>query len=146
MSFIVTPPLETVIKDITEHIDQEMFRRSFLATNELRNSAMLVLRGARGGRTYRVPGTKRHYTASAPGEVPAVRTGAFRAGWQPVTRAMFGSYISRIENSVQAGRFTLGEILENGTPGGQMAPRPHHDKILAKATPKIVKIYDQPYF
>lgn len=67
-------------------------------------------------------------------------------GWQPVTRTVFGSYISRIENDVQAGNYTLGEILEDGTPGGQMKPRPYQDQILEKAKPKILKIYSEPYF
>lgn len=33
------------------------------------------LTGSRSGRVYRVPGTKRKYTASAPGQAPARRTG-----------------------------------------------------------------------
>lgn len=160
MSFVVAPPLPQVVDDITEHIQHEIERRSFLVSNELRNSAMLVLRGQGGGRRYKVPGTYRrqrdkvsgqmrngrYYTASAPGEPPAVRTGTFRMGWQPVTRAMFGSYISRIENDVQTenGGYTLGELLEYGT--SKMAPRPHHDKILEKAKGKALRIYSEPYY
>ena len=37
----------------------------------------------------------------------------------------------------------LGEILEEGT--SRMAPRPHHEKILKHAEPKIVRIYSAPY-
>ena len=57
-----------------------------------------------------------------------------------------GSYISRIESEATTdnGKYNLGEILEDGT--SRMAPRPHHDRILEKAEPKIVKIYDEPYF
>lgn len=157
---IVAPPIPEVIGDVTERVKFEMERRSYLVSNELRNAAMLVLRGERSGRRYKIPGTYkrqrdkasgkmkkgRYYTASAPGEPPAIRTGAFRMGWQPVTRVVFGSYISRIENDLQAGRYTLGEILEEGTPGGQMAARPYQDKILEKAKPKILKIYNEPYF
>lgn len=158
--YVTAPPIPQVVNDITEHIQHEMERRSFLVSNELRNSAMLVLRGQRSGRRYKVPGTYkrqrdkvsgkmkngRYYTASAPGEPPAVRTGAFRMGWQPVTRTVFGSYISRIENDVttENGQYTLGEILEDGT--GRMAPRPYQDQILEKAKPKILKIYSEPYF
>lgn len=156
--YVTAPPIPEVVGDITEHIQHEMQRRSFLATNELRNSAMLVLRGQRSGRRYKVPGTHkrqrdkvsgkmkngRYYTASAPGEPPAVRTGAFRMGWQPTTRAVFGSYISRIENDVQVNGHTLGELLEEGT--SRMAPRPYQDQILEKAKPKILKIYSEPYF
>ena len=67
-------------------------------------------------------------------------------GWQPVTRAMFGSYISRIENDVRTenGQYTLGEILEDGT--SKMAPRPYQDRILEKSTNKALRIYSEPYF
>lgn len=144
----VTGDFYEIVENITEDISQEMAHRSYNAANELRNAALLVLRGQRSGRRYRVPGTKKYYTASAPGEPPAARTGTFRNSWQPETHVVFGSYVSRISSDARTdnGRFTLGQILEDGTPGGQMAPRPHHDRILEKAEPSIVKIYDQPYF
>ena len=142
----VTGSLVEIAENITGDIAQEMERRSYQAANELRNAALLVLRGQRSGRRYRVPGTKRYYTASAPGEPPAVRTGTFRNSWQPETRSTFGSYISRISSDARTdnGRHTLGEILENGT--SRMAPRSHHERILEQAEPQIVRIYDQPYF
>lgn len=158
--YVTAPPIPEVVEGITERVQHEMERRSYLVSNELRNSAMLVLRGQRSGRRYKVPGTYkrqrdkvsgkmkngRYYTASAPGEPPAVRTGAFRMGWQPVTRVVFGSSVSRIENDVKTdnGQYTLGEILEDGT--GRMAPRPYQDAILENAKPTILKIYNQPYF
>lgn len=143
--YIVSPPFPEVIENVTESIKQEMERRSYLAANELRNASQLVLRGQRSGRRYRVPGTKRRYTASAPGEPPAVRTGAFRLSWQPTARVVFGSYISRIESDLRTdnGRYTLGEILEDGT--SRMAPRPYQDAILEKAKKPILRIYDEPY-
>lgn len=157
--YVVAPPLPEVIEQITEGIKHEMERRSYLAANELRNASQMVLRGARGGRRYKVPGTYRrqrdkasgkmrrgrYYTASAPGEPPAVRTGTFRASWQPTARVVYGSYISRIESDATTdnGRYNLGKLLEDGT--SKMAPRPYEDKILEKAEPKIYRIYDQPY-
>ena len=154
------PSLEAIAQRVSNEIRQEMERRSYLAANELRNAAMQVLRGQRSGRRYKVPGTYRrqrdktdgkmkngrYYTASAPGEPPAVRTGVFRNSWRPTAKVVFGSYISRIESDVttENGRYNLGEILEEGT--SRMAPRPHHDLILEKAEPKIFRIYDKPYF
>lgn len=142
------PRLLEITENINEEIQKQMGSRAYRAANELRNSALMVLRGQRGGRRYRVPGTKRHYTASAPGEPPAVRTGTFRNSWQPTAQVVFGSYISRIESDARTdnGRYTLGDILEKGTPGGQMAPRPHHERIQKHAEPAIVRIYDEPYF
>lgn len=137
---------EAICKQITEDIKHQMESRSYRAANELRNASQLVLRGQRSGRRYRVPGTKRYYTASAPGEPPAVRTGVFRMSWQPSAHVIFGSYISRIESTARTdnGRYILGELLENGT--SKMAPRPHQDRILEKAEPDIVKIYSDSYF
>ena len=160
MSTKITSPLTEVVENATEQIRQQMEARSFLAANELRNSALLVLRGQRSGRRYKVPGTYkrqrdkvsgkmkkgRYYTASAPGEPPAVRTGIFRMSWQPTARVVFGSYISRIESDVrtEGGQFCLGEILEDGT--SRMAPRPYQDEILERAEPRILRIYSRPYF
>lgn len=156
----ITVPFTQAVENATDRIRFEMERRSYLAANELRNCSQLVLRGQRSGRRYKVPGTYRrqkdktdgkmkngrYYTASAPGEPPAVRTGIFRMSWQPKAYIVFGSYISRIESEARTdnGRYALGEILEEGT--SRMAPRPYQDRILEMAEPKIVRIYSQPYF
>ena len=153
-------PLQVAADEAVAHIKHEMERRSYLVANELRNASLQVLRGQRSGRRYKVPGTYarqrdktdgkmkngRYYTASAPGEPPAVRTGAFRLSWQPSAHVAYGSYISRIESTLRTdnGKYTLGQILEEGTP--RMAPRPYQDLILEKAKPKIEKIYSAPYF
>lgn len=156
----ITVPFTQAVENATDQIRHEMERRSYLAANELRNASQLVLRGQRSGRRYKVPGTYRkqrdktdgkmkngrYYTASAPGEPPAVRTGHFRQSWQPKAYIVFGSYISRIESEARTdnGRYALGEVLENGT--SRMAPRPYQDRILEMAEPKIVRIYSRPYF
>lgn len=152
------------IENIDDSIRKELERRTFLAANELRNASQLVLRGARHGRRYNVPGTGsvryykrgskagtgtityKKYTASAPGEPPAVRTGIFRMSWQPTSKVVFDTYISRIESEARTdnGRYNLGTILEEGT--SRMAPRPYKDRILKKAEPEIQKIYSENYF
>lgn len=155
MSAKISVQIPEAVADAVGKIKKQMESRSYRAANELRNSALLVLRGQRSGRRYKVPGTYRrqrdktsgkmrngrYYTASAPGEPPANRTGVFRNAWQPTARVESDSYISRIENDVP-----YAEWLEDGTPGGKMAPRPHHERIQEHAEPKIVKIYKEPYF
>lgn len=162
----VSAEIESFVKEVNEKITQGMKSRGYRASNELRNASQEILRGGRGGRRYNVPGTGRvryykrakkakityrQYTASAPGEPPAVRTGAFRASWQPKTEITGGgdslSVKSSIESNVRTnnGRFVLGQIMEEGTPGGKIAPRPHQEKIQKKALPKIKKIYSEPY-
>lgn len=146
----VSAKIDNVCKEISTKISIGMRSRGYRAANELRNASQLVLRGQRSGRRYRVPGTRRHYTASAPGEPPAVRTGAFRASWQPKQKVNVGTYnqvsVTSYIGSRQRtdnGKYNLGSILENGS--GRMAPRPYKEKIQEKAKPKIVKIYKEPY-
>lgn len=153
-------PVDKAIKDAVEDVKRQVEARSYEAANELRNSALNILRGARSGSVYKVPGTYRrqrdkisgkmkngrYYTASAPGEPPAMRLGHFRRSWQPTALKEGSTYISRIESDLQVGtkkKYLLGEILEDGT--GKMAARPHHEKILKHAEPKIVRIYSEPY-
>ena len=152
------PTLEQVIGEITRQIKFQMERRTYLAANELRNSANLVLRGQRSGRRYKVPGTYRrqrdktdgkmkngrYYTASAPGEPPANRLGHFRQSWQPNARIEDGLYTSMIESDLRVGQYLLGDLLEDGT--SKMAPRPYQELILNRAISKIKRIYSEPYF
>lgn len=144
MSASVSMQLDAICDRIVENIKRQMESRAYRVSNELRNSELDVLRGQGGGRRYRVPGTRAYYTASAPGQPPAVRTGAFRLSWQPSSRVEGTRYVSRIETNLQVNGYTLGSLLENGT--SKMAPRPHHDRILEKTKPRAVKIYSEPYF
>lgn len=158
---------------ISDSIKFQMASRGIRAANELRTASQeKVLRGQRSGRVYKVPGThgKRLskatksmladygrrfsggtlYRASAPGEPPAARTGTFRTSWQPKSTIEHnGGYtvVSTVESTVRTdnGKYLLGEILENGTPGGKIAPRPHQEKIQQEALPKIMRIYNEPY-
>lgn len=140
----ITGDLGAAVEQITAQIRHEMERRAYLAANELKNASLDVLRGQRSGRRYRVPGTRRYYTASAPGEPPAVRTGTFRLSWQPKTRIDGDTYTSSIESDISVGKYLLGELLEEGTTRG-MAARPYKDRILDQAEEKIVDIYSRPY-
>ena len=163
-----TKKLQEEWGNINQSIRHQLVSRAYRGSNELRNASQLVLRGQRHGRRYIVPGTGRvtyykrthtakitykRYTASAPGEPPAVRTGIFRMSWKPQVYVDHTkepdhlSVISRVESYTRTenGKYLLGEILEEGSPGGKIAPRPHHEKIQEKALPKIMKIYNEPY-
>ena len=164
--------LESAAREIHFKVTQGMKARAYSAANELRNASQEVLRGQRHGRRYIVPGTGRvtyykrdsrngkhkagtatityrRYTASAPGEPPAVRFGHFRQSWQPRTEVVGGgnhySVRSLIESSRRTdnGKHLLGQILEEGT--AKMAPRPYKERIQQKALPQIIKIYKRPY-
>ena len=142
--------IESAAREIYAKVTLGMRARAYSAANELRNASQEVLRGQRHGRRYTLPGTKAKYTASAPGEPPAVRFGHFRQSWQAQTEVVGNgnnySVRSYIQSSIRTdnGKYLLGQILEEGT--GRMAPRPYKERIQQKALPKIIEIYKRPYF
>ena len=93
--------------------------------------------------------THKYYTASAPGEPPANRTGAFRMSFH--RRVYFdedGGHNFTAHGVTESdlrvgGRYLLGELLEEGTE--RMAPRPYKQQTIDRAMPKILKIYREPY-
>lgn len=117
-------------------VEAELYNRSFAAANELKNASMEVLRGQRSGKTYKKPGGGT-YTASAPGEPPAVRTGRLRDSWRPIPNGLNPA----IEENIPV----YPEYMEHGTPGGMIAPRPFVQKIVDQAEPQVTSIYTTPY-
>lgn len=92
---------------------------------------------ARTGRKYTIPGTRKKYTASAPGEVPAVREGRYRDGWKPTKGVVVGKRaVAFAQNAVTTeGGDAVGALLEDGT--ASMAPRPHIREGMHLARPRI---------
>ena len=156
--------IESIVEQKVQEAGWEAESRAYRAANELTNAAAKVLSGQRHGRRYNIPGTgrvkydkKNHtatitykkYTASAPGEPPAVRTGLFRISWKRRTYVDGRSGNDRTihgvtESDLKAGKYLLGELLENGT--SRMAPRPYKQRVIDMAYPKVLKIYKEPYF
>lgn len=155
--------IRDVVDGLAGHVGIEVRARAYRTANELQNQVNYVLRGQRHGRRYKIPGSYkrqmdkasgkmrngRYYTASAPGEPPAVRTGAFRASWHRGTSAtsLDGHNVDVkgfTESRLRAGKYLLGELLENGT--GRMAPRPYKARVVERALPKVQRIYREPYF
>jgi len=134
---------QQAVDEETRKIKHEMKRRGVLASNALRSEALQVLSGNRGGESYRVPSTKKYYTASASGEPPAARTGAFRDSWRSKPEQFGNMYISRIESSLTVNGYLLGQLLEDGT--SKMAPRPYTEKIKHQALPAIQSLYSAPF-
>lgn len=108
------------------------------AVNAMRNAELEVLKGQRSGRTYRKPHSKATYTASAPGEPPARRTGNLRMHWNGQVKSEGSTagggvqIIAELESQEKYAGY-----LENGTK--KMAARPFVDKIKEKATRKLRK-------
>lgn len=112
------------------------------AVNAIRNAELEVLRGKRSGRVYRKPHTKSHYTASAPGEPPARRTGNLRLNWNGTVESSITGSGLRV-TAVLESQERYSTYLENGT--RRMAPRPFKQPISEKAMPEIERIYHEKY-
>lgn len=83
------------VSEVTADINRQVASRGVRVVNALRDAELRVLKGQRSGRRYRTPYTgsrtpqekrkKKYkppmYTASAPGEPPARRTGNLRMHW-----------------------------------------------------------------
>lgn len=86
-----------------------------------RNTVLTNLSGARKGVQYKVPGTQTMYTASAPGEYPAVATGNLRQSvkaiqegeaWLIGTDVEYGLFLEK-KDPLHGGREWLRPSLES---------------------------------
>lgn len=146
------------VSGFVENVEKQVKSRAYRASNELRNASLYVLRGTRSGRTYKVPATHGYrnakggvkgksgvyYTASAPGEAPAVRTGIFRASWETnvTSKKSNGTYevAAQIKSDLMTkGGDLIGELLEN------QKGRHYKQAVIDRAMPKIQAIFDEPY-
>lgn len=128
---------EMILERYITRIQQQMQARCPTAAQLLKQSSNTVLSGGRSGRVYH------GYTASAPGEPPAARTGAYRSSWQPIIQANSDSFSVQLCSGFSVSGYPLGAMLEYGT--GKMAPRPHREKILKQDQPQIIQLYQRPY-
>lgn len=135
--------IRATVKDQVTNINRNVVSRGVRAVNAIRNAELEVLKGQRSGKVYRKPYSKATYTASAPGEPPARRTGNLRMHWNGQVKS---------ENSSGGGVAIIAELesqepyasyLENGT--SKMAARPFTEKIKEEAEPEIKRIYSEPY-
>lgn len=104
----------------------------------------------RTGRQYFVPGTRTLYTASAPGEVPAIREAHYRDSWTS-TKAFEtprGIAAAAVSNLTTDDGQPIGLILEDGTSDivnyrVRMQPRPHLREAMNTAAPRIDAMLDR---
>lgn len=131
------------VSEMTEDINRKALTRGTRTVNALRNAELNVLKGERSGKRYRKYPYKSMYTASAPGEPPARRTGNLRLHWNGQVKKGTSSgngieVIAELESQEP-----YAALLENGT--SKMAPRPFVEKIKEEAAPEIQRIYGEPY-
>lgn len=67
-------------KEVKAFLDTKATKKTAVIGTEVTNLIKKGMREAKSGEEYRIPGSNRTYTASAPGEFPAIRTGQLRSG------------------------------------------------------------------
>ena len=103
--------------ELISDIEHQMMSRAYQAAQALKKAELQVLRGQGGGRRYRVPGTGAFYTASAPGQPPAVRTGAYRSSYVPRAEQKSGkqdAHLFPIYECPINQKLTEKQFLQNG--------------------------------
>lgn len=131
------------VSEVQARTNRQVLSRGTRAVNQLRNAELEVLRGQRSGRVYKKPHSNATYTASAPREPPARRTGNLRLHWNGQVKGGVSSGTSAsMTLSLESQEYYSG-YLEDGT--SRMAPRPFKDRITEKAMPQINAIFDEPY-
>lgn len=125
--------------NIIPKLESVATQRMYAAAQEVRNEVLETLSGRRTGRTYKVPGTNVTYTASAPGEPPAVATGQLRNSVTAVVQAEGKSVKGIVGTELMKGLY-----LEKGT--SKMAPRPWLEPSFEKSLDRIKEILSRRWF
>lgn len=131
------------VNELTATVNRKVASRGTRTITVLRNAELRVLKGQRSGKRYRVPFSKRYYTASAPGEPPARRTGNLRLRWSGDLKTEHTGQNEIKLTAILESDTKYAGFLENGT--SKMLPRPFVQKILNEAEPDVEKIFREPY-
>ena len=122
------------IDNVIAKIAKTKYEKLLAASEFARNRLIEKLSGARSGRSYLVPGTNTYYTASAPGEAPASRTGQLRGS---------------IEYQITKSSSYIGTPLEYGLElekGVKAAPRPWLEVTISDNQAAIKNILGSRWF
>lgn len=118
---------------VSKAMMKEARTRVYAASEYFRDALVKKLSGSRSGRSYRVPGTSTTYTASAPGQPPAVATGRLRQSVKTEIDEGKDYVESRTGTDLDYGRY-----LETGT--RHMRPRPWLKPTFDEEESKLKKI------
>lgn len=134
--------LKRAVSKAVDTVEQQVKSRGFRAARELRNSALYVLRGKRSGRVYKKRNSSAHYTASAPGEPPAVDSDTLRASWRPLVDSEKTASGITIKPAIHTD-VKYAPWLQDGNK--RIKPRPYKEPIIEQARPKVDAIFKEPY-
>ena len=126
------------LNKVIDALDSIAGQRMTEACIHVQNKTKEKLSGKRTGRVYRVPGTKKTYVASAPGEPPAVMTGQLRTS---IKYRIVGDM--KVTGEVGS-ELKKAPMLEFGT--RKMAARPFLRPTFQEELPEIKNILSRRWF
>jgi len=126
-------------KEVVKAIDDAASKKMAEAVQVVRTQTLETLSGSRSGRTYYVPGTRRTYTASAPGQPPAVATAELKQSVRVAVEGEGKTVVGMVGTDTIQGLMT-----EFGTV--RMAARPWLRISFEKVLPKVKSILSRKWF
>lgn len=126
---------KSYFNEAKSEIEKAKAKKAMEAAVHVRNKVVEKLSGNGTGRTYKVPGTSRTYTASSPGQPPAVLFGDLRKSIQFDAKgntALVGSELKKSKD------------LEFGTK--KIAPRPFLKPTFVEEVDAIGQILGKMWF
>lgn len=130
------------LPEVMRKIDKASKDKMQEAVNEVRNTVLEKLSGTRKpdpDRMYYVPGTRRRYQASSPGEPPAQATGELRQSIETSVEVEGKTVIGRVGTDAIQGKMT-----EFGT--RHIAPRPWLRKSFEESEAKVKELFMRLWF
>jgi len=124
------------IPEVQRKISDVAKNRMMEAVNTVRNTTVETLSGSRTGRQYYVPGTQKLYTASAPGEPPAVATGRLRQSIKSSIETEDDNLVGYVGTDME-----YGKELEYGR--HNMAPRPWLRPSFERSEQEVINIFSR---
>ena len=126
-------------KEVVKSIENAAVQKMDEAVQAVRTQVLDTLSGSRSGKTYYVPGTRRTYTASAPGEAPAQATAELRQSIETAVESKGKKVIGSVGTDTIQGLMT-----EFGTV--HMAARPWLRISFEKSMGKVKSILGGKWF
>ena len=118
------------VQGFVQDVEKQVASRAERAAHVIRKYELSVL------------SSNKTYTASAPGEPPALRTGDLRRSFRPLAKSEIVQsakhYTPGIRTDVKYAPF-----LEDGT--SRISPRPYAEEIKQKAFPEVKAIFEEKY-